>query len=449
MTDDRTSGIDRSQRRLGPIWLSPGVTPANTLTMFYSSMMTIVFITAIGILFPYLLHEHLRMPVEVQGNFTGNIVVIAEIIVIALTVPLGILSDRWGRRPLYTAGFVLVAVGLVFMPLARSNDSILACRILTAVGLGIGTTMLATTIADYPQNPSRGKFISVNGVITNLGVIVLSALVFAQLPKFFVGRGADAYVAGSYTFWTMAVISALTAGITFAGLQGGRAVAHASRDLRSLLRTGFAEVRDRPRLRLACVAYFVSRGDLTVFVMFFSLWLVAVGREAGIPTAEAQAAAGRLFGIAQLAMLLVTPVMGWLVDRLDRVVALAVSMAVAFVGYLALAIVPDPLNSPWMYLAAILGGAGEAAVVVSGPALVGQEAAPRVRGSIIGFVLLFGALGVLVNSKVAGVLFDDWMYQGPFVLMAGMNLLVFVAAIATRRWEVRRLPGATLPELQR
>jgi MFS family permease len=129
--------------------------------------------------------------------------------------------------------------------------------------------------------------------------------------------------------------------------------------------------------------------------------------------------------------------MGWLVDRLDRVVALAVSMAIAFVGYLALGIVPDPLNSPWMYLAAILGGAGEAAVVVSGPALVGQEAAPRARGSIIGFVLLFGALGVLVNSKVAGVLFDDWMYQGPFLLMAGMNLLVLVAAIGTRVWEMR------------
>jgi MFS family permease len=411
--------------------------------MFYASMMTIVFITAIGILFPYLLHEHLQMPAEVQGNFTGNLVVLAEIVVIALSVPMGILSDRWGRRPLYAAGFLLVAVSLAFMPLARSDGPIVAFRILSAVGLGIGTTMLATTIADYPQNPSRGKFISVNGVITNLGVIVLSALVFAQLPTFFIARGAGAYQAGSYTFWTMAAIAAVTAVITFTGLQGGRAVAHASRDLRHLLRTGFAEVRDRPRLRLACVAYFVSRGDLTVFIMFFSLWLVAVGRDAGMSTAEAQSAAGRLFGIAQFSMLLFTPVMGWLVDRLDRVMALALSMGIACVGYLALGVVPDPLNSPWMYLAAILGGAGEAAVVVSGPALVGQEAAPRVRGSIIGFVLLFGALGVLVNAKISGVLFDAWMYQGPFVFMAGMNLLIVVAAVGTRLYEIRSVAAGT------
>ena len=136
-------------------------------------------------------------------------------------------------------------------------------------------------------------------------------------------------------------------------------------------------------------------------------------------------------------MLLFTPVIGWMVDYFDRVVALAIAMGIAFVGYLALGIVEDPLNSPWAYLAAVLGGAGEAAVVVSGPALVGQEAAPRVRGSIIGFVAFFGAGGVLINSKISGVLFDQWMYQAPFVFMAGMNLLVCLAAIAMRAWEIR------------
>lgn len=437
MSGERSFEIDRTQRRLGPIWLSPGVTPRHALTMFYSGMMTIVFITSIGIVFPYLLHEHLQMPASEQGNFTGNLIVIVEILVIALAVPVGVASDRWGRRVLYAGGFAILAVSLFLMPLARSEAPIVVYRIFSSTGLGIGTTMLAATIADYPQNASRGKFISVNGVLTSVGVIVLSAAVFSQLPRFFTERGANPWEAGNYTFWTMAAIAGLTSLVTFVGLQGGRAVSHASRDLRTLLQTGFAEVRASPRLKLACVSYFVSRGDLTVFVMFFSLWLVNVGTEAGMTTAAAQGAAGRLFGVAQLSMLLVTPIIGWMVDRLDRVVALAISMGIAFVGYLALGIVSDPLHSPWMYLAAFLGGAGEAAVVVSGPALVGQEAKPHARGSVIGFVLLFGALGVLVNSKISGVLFDDWMYQGPFVLMAFMNLLVLVLALATRAWEVR------------
>jgi sugar phosphate permease len=81
---------------------------------------------------------------------------------------------------------------------------------------------------------------------------------------------------------------------------------------------------------------------------------------------------------------------------------------------------------------AIVAGAGEACIVVSGPALVGQEAPAKTRGSIIGVVGFFGALGVLIHSKISGMLFDDWMYQAPFIYMAFLNALVCMMAIAVR-----------------
>jgi MFS family permease len=437
MADLRSFEIDRTQRRLGPIWLTSGVTPGNALAMFFSGMATIVLLTATGNLLPYLLHEHLKMPVEVQGNFIGNLVLIVEIITLTIVVPIGVISDRVGRRPLFTGGFLLICAGLALLPIVRDEATFIATRIVSAVGMAIGTTMLATTIADYPQNASRGKFISVNGVITNIGVLVLSFLVFGQLPKFFTARGATPYEAGTQTFLTLAAFALLTALVTYVGLRGGQAIAHKSRGFRDIFRTGAAEVRKNRRLQLACASYVVSRADLMVFVMFFALWLVAVGKDAGMATAEAQAMASRLMGLAQLSMLLCTPLIGVLVDHFDRVVALGISMAIAFVGYLAVGIVPDPLNSPLIYGAAILGGAAQAAVVVSGPALVGQEATPAVRGSIIGFVALFGGIGVLVNTKISGVLFDEWMYQAPFVFMAVLNLVICVASFGLRAWEIR------------
>ena len=66
-----------------------------------------------------------------------------------------------------------------------------------------------------------------------------------------------------------------------------------------------------------------------------------------------------------------------------------------------------------------------------------SRAGNYLRGSIIGFATLFGAMGLIVNSKISGVLFDDWMYQAPVVLMAGMNLLVCLAATALRVWEIK------------
>lgn len=425
--------VDRSQRRLGPIWLSPGITPLNVLVLFYSCALTIVFVTSLGLLYPYLLHEHLQMPTEVQGDFTGNLTVISEIVTIVIVVLAGTFSDRLGRRPLYVAGFVVVAISFALLPLISSAWVMYPVRILMAIGLSTCLMMLASIIADYPQNPSRGKLISINGVLTGICVVVLASLVFGQLPSYFSGRGFTPIEAGTYTFWLVAGAALFTALVARFGLKGGHATIHRERlPLRQLVSNGLGEVRKNPRLGLTCAAYFVSRGDLAIFVIFFSLWIVAVGTDAGMSAAEAQATAGKLFGVSQLAMLLFTPIMGVLVDRFDRVTALAIAMAIATAGYLAIGVVGDPFSSSWIYPAAILGGAGEACVVVSGPALVGQEAPARIRGSIIGLVGMFGATGVLIHSKLAGMLFDVWMYQAPFVYMAIFNAIICVAAILVR-----------------
>jgi MFS family permease len=425
--------IDRSQRKLGPIWLSAGIKPRNVIALFYACAMTIVFVTTLGLLHPYLLHEHLKMPTEIQGDFTGNLTVMTEIAAILVVVLAGLLSDRFGRRPLYVGGFLIVCASYVLLPLVRTPAALIMTRILLAVGLSTCLMMLASVIADYPQNASRGKLISINGVITGLGVLFLASLLFAQLPKYFSGRGAAPMLAGTYTYWLVGAAALVTALLAQVGLKGGHPTAKRERlPLLNILRAGIGEVRKNPRLGLTCAAYFVSRGDLAIFVFFFSLWIVAVGTDAGIPVADAQSAAGRLFGVSQLAMLIFTPVMGVIVDRFDRVTALAIGMAIARAGFLALGLVGDPFSSPWIYPVAILGGAGEACVVVSGPALVGQEAPAKIRGAIIGMVGLFGAIGVLIHSKMAGLLFDVWTYQAPFVYMAAFNAIVCVGAILVR-----------------
>jgi MFS family permease len=425
--------IDRSQRKLGPIWLSPGIKPFNVIALFYACTMTIVFVTSLGLLYPYLLHEHLKMPTEIQGDFTGNLTVMTEIVAIGVVLGAGVLSDRVGRRPLYVIGFLIVCASFALLPLARTPGTLILGRILLAVGLATCLMMLASVIADYPQNASRGKLISINGVITGLGVLLLATLVFAQLPEFFSGRGVAPILAGTYTFWLIGGLALVTALVVRVSLKGGHAIAQRERvPLSKLLRTGIGEVRKNPRLGLTCAAYFVSRGDLAIFVIFFSLWIVAAGTDAGLSVAEAQSTAGRLFGVSQLAMLLFTPVMGVIVDRFDRVTALAIAMAIATAGYLALGFVGDPFSSPWIYAVAIFGGAGEACVLVSGPALVGQEAPAKIRGSIIGLVGLFGVVGVLIHAKIAGLLFDVWMYQAPFVYMAVFNAIVCIGAILVR-----------------
>lgn len=432
--------IDRSQRRLGPIWLTPGIKPTNVLALFFAGMMTIVFVTGIGVLTPYLLVEHIKMPTSQQGNFIGTLTVYIEIIAIALVVPLGSLSDKLGRVPLWCTAFALIAVACVLLPMARTPEMFMLGRILMGAGFATGTLMLGTVIADYPQNASRGKLISINGVITGAGVILVAAIGFSLLPGYFSGRGFDAVTSGTYAFWVIAAIATVAALITGAGLADGRPNKTEEKDPFLInLRNGFDETKRNPRLSIAGVAYFVSRGDLIVMTTFLTLWIVAVGTDAGIETKIATERGGRIFAVSQTAMLLFMPVMGYLVDRFDRVSVLSFSMGVAAVGYFALGIVGDPFSSPFIYPVAILAGAGEACILVSGPALVGQEAPGKFRGAVFGMMGFCGALGVLIHSKVCGMLFDGFTYQTPFLYMAGLN-----AAVAIGAFLVRMKTGAIL-----
>ncbi len=419
--------------KLGPIQLSDGIHRRHAAALFYSGMMTVTFITFINLLNPYLLAEHLKMPLEIQGDFTGNMYVLTEIITLALTIPLGVLSDRVGRKIIFSIGFIVIGIGFVFMPTATTGIWLIAWRMFIAIGIACCTTMCASLLADYPDNKSRGKLIAMNGIFAALGIVLISSLLLSSLPDFFKGLGASPFEAGNYTYWVAAGMAIVAGLVTLVGIKNIKpSNENDAPPLFEMFKTGLAEIINKPRLTLGTGATFVARGDLTVLAAFFSLWLVSVYTAGGLDTANAQGKAGMLFGISQLAVPLFLPFVGMFVDKVDRVTALACAMSLAAIGYVSLGLVPSPLESWLIYPAGLLTGMGEAAVIVTAPALVGQEAPRKIRGSVFGVINFFGAIGVLVNVKVSGVVFDSISYQAPFLYMGILNAVIAAWAITVR-----------------
>ena len=114
-------------------------------------------------------------------------------------------------------------------------------------------------------------------------------------------------------------------------------------------------------------------------------------------------------------------------------------------GYLALGLVDDPLGSA-MIIAVIVAGLGEASAVVSAGTLIGQEAPAEDRGAVLGTFTLAGSSGQILLTVAGGQLFDAVGPHAPFVLMGGVNLLVFAAAFAAWRRDVRGRARAAIVE---
>jgi MFS family permease len=113
---------------------------------------------AFNVFFPYLmiyLQHYVRLP-TVQSSLLIAIAILVG--GIAAGYPLGILADRWGRRPMAFTAIVLEAAGLLLFSLSKSFVALLASGILWVMpvaGWSIATTAWEKDL--FPEE-KRGQF---------------------------------------------------------------------------------------------------------------------------------------------------------------------------------------------------------------------------------------------------------------------------------------------------
>jgi MFS family permease len=421
--------LDRTYR-IGPIHLAPTVLPRHGWTFLVAAFFSIGLMIFISIGQTYILNEHLGVPESKQGAVSGNLVFLTEIVTLLLFLPAGVLMDRIGRRGVYAAGFLILALTYVLYPFAESVESLYLYRILYAVGVVAVAGGLSTVLADYPAERSRGKLVAIVGVLSGLGVVLISQGLGA-LPKVFSGAGFDGVAAGRLTHFIVAGLAVAVALLLMWGLKPGVPVRLQDRpSVRELLVGGFAHGRN-PRILLAYASAFIARGDQSVNAIFLVLWGTLAARAAGIESASAVMSGTLIFVMAQIAALVWAPILGPILDRIDRVTGLAICMALAALGNLGLLALEDPLSTygPVFF---ILLGIGQISVYLGGQSLIGQEAPAGQRGSVLGAFNVAGAIGILLITPVGGYLFDRLDPRAPFVVVGVINVMLVFASLYVR-----------------
>jgi MFS family permease len=428
------------ERRWLGLRLLPGVSPLNLTTYYYAALSGLCLFVLLGAIQPFVLTNILNVPFSEQGRVTGRLGFFQELTLIATIGLFGVLSDKIGRWLIWVGSFIVIGLSYWLYPSAGSVDQLLVFRMIFAVGAAAYSGMLSTVLADYVVNEDRGKATGYMGVCNGVGAM-LAVTVMLNLPRVFQRHGMEFTQALRLTFYIAAIIAAVSAMVLLFGLKRG-VVAQATerKSFEQLACEGLLAAKD-PGVALAYVAAFVSRGDLALVGQFLVLWLNKYGlEEAGLREGDAVKQAQLAIVIVQAAALLAAPLVGWMADRLNRVVAVVIAVSIAAVGYSSLFFIQDPMGGA-MKVALLLVGVGEIGGVIASQALIAQQAPRAIRGSVIGVYGLCGALGILTAFSVGGYLFDHWRESAPFFLFG-----LFGAIVALWGWLIRRQVKPPLQE---
>lgn len=422
--------------RVGPWELATGIQRSNFFALLGAAFFSIGLLTLVGNLRPYLFNEMLAVPNDVQGRLSGLLDIVSEIPALLLSSLIGAASDKLGRRVLYASGFLILALSYFLFPFVSYGPSLFLMVIVMACGSTLIAAMLGTVIADYPRETSRGKLVGICFFLNGLGVASLVG-VASQLPKLFQAQGLDAVTAGRYTYWTVAALCLIPMVIVFRGLARGVPVtstpaeAEPKQGLFATLRIGISAARDL-RVRLAYMSAAVSRASLSIISAFFFLWMIKAGEAQGMTTAEAYARSGSIFATIQIAATFWAVLVIFFIDRIDRILTMAIGSALACASYTLFGLIENPFQ-PITYAAAVFLGIGEMSGILASQALIGQVAPERGRGAVIGLFTLSGSIGIFLAAAVGGWLFDVWRPSAPYIIMGITSGLLSIAAIYVYR----------------
>lgn len=432
MSEQQTAAPAADSYYFGPKFLKlsieSSVSKMNVSTLLFGSFFGIAMMSFVNVCQPYLFTEVLNIPLEEQGPLAGDLTFWSEVVVISTIGLLGAMSDKIGRKPIWVAAFLLFATGYFLYPLADDAQQLIFYRMIFAIGLAANTAMLPAVANDYPIDSSRGKMLSVCFMLNGLGFIILLSPL-RLLSGFFEGiTDGDPERTARLWIWTATGICLFVSTGLALGLKAGAPEQLEKRDpMLATLKIG-VQAAKKIRISLAYIAAVVARGDMAVLSTFFVLWLTQEGISAGMDTGEASRNAIKFYIFIQVFALLWLPILGMILDRIDRVAGVALAMILAGGGYSTLFLIPDPLG-PQMWFCAVLIGMGEISANLASLTLIGSEAPVKGRGAVLGLFSLCGAIGILMIAKGGGALSGIYGTIAPFGLVASMNFVVLVLCV--------------------
>lgn len=335
-------------------------------------------------------------------------------------VPFGVLSDRFGRRPVITAGLLVFALGSVVAAVADDIWGVVAGRALQGTGAVAAAVMALAS--DLTGEAHRTRVMAVIGA--SIGVAFALALVLGPVITELAG------VSG--LFWVTAALAAVAIVLLYLGVPAPpRMTARGGSALAGL---GTA-LRDGQMLRLNAGIFILH----AVMVATFVALPIALRDRAGVDVPDHW----KVYVGVLLASVVFTVPLIVVADRANRsrtVMLLGIVLLGAALAGLAAA---PPAGGAALMACLVVYFIGFNTLEASLPAMVSRVAPMRARGAALGVYSTMQYLGAFAGGVLGG-----WFLGAGgerVVLAACAGLCVGWVLIALGQREPRRLSVERLP----
>jgi MFS transporter, DHA1 family, tetracycline resistance protein len=381
-----------------------------------------------AIIQPAFLQEVIGIPRNLSGSINSGLQNMSQIATLLFIGYMGTLSDKYGRVILAYIGFFLtgfsylifayakpIADGMGMNPIAFTY----ICRFMVAFGFVMTWPMFSTLAADYTIYPDRGKAMAYNGLMMGAGGIVVFSFL-SKLPKHY------GIMILFYICIALCIIGALWLKLT---LRDRMPEVKATKRSFKVI---YQIVAKSPALQISYMGVLIARADQMILGTLIMVWAVTSARAYGYTHLQATGIGGTALGIQMIVSVILTPLFGYLIDRIGRLPIIIFSFFLGAAGFFILGYVGNPF-SKWVWLGVSMAGFAQGVINMTSNALAANVAPKPLLGSIMGGKNSMAPIGSLIFLQLGGLFFDKYGPASAFYMKGVVNFITVLWILAVSK----------------
>lgn len=440
MTQEETTA---RVKKFAGIAVPPELTRTHFFFLFFNTFIIGMFMSIPAILQPAFMGDIIKIDPAFTGSINSFLQNMSQIATLAFVAMIGSLSDKTGRKVLILLGFITLLVSFYLFKIsstiavalgipADAAASICAAlsfvpgraaeftsfapgllvayvmRFMVGIGLILAYPQFITMVGDYTSDKDRGKGMAMNGMAMGLASILVFGIFGSIMKK-------SGVMAGFNTAITIAGIGAVLTALFMKDRMPEKP------KKKQGLKDVIPLVKESKALKAAYLCSLVTRADIVVLATYIVAWGVKIAPSLGMESGAATAKTLLPMILMGVVSFLAFPAIGIMLDKWGRMPTILLSMLLAAVSMLLIAIAPTPF-SPLVYVGAVLAGIGMSGSIAGANTLAIDAAPITMMGAIMGGLNTMQPIGILFFLGLGGVLFD--MAPGYAFALKGIATLV-------------------------